>query len=361
MLTKTNRILIINPFGIGDVLFSTPLISNLKHSYPNLYLGYLCNQRTKDLLELNSEIDQVFIWEKDYFRTLWRQSKWQALKEFVRLLKKIKQANFDLAIDLSLNREYSFFLSLIGVKERIGYNFKNRGCFLTKKVNLDGYLNKHIVDYYLDLLKYIKEDIEIIDKNLVFPLGKDDVSSAASFLENNQAQGSTFLVGIIPGGGASWKKNAIYKQWDAHNFAVLADQLIEQFSAKIIIFGDSQDYPICQAVAHNMKNKAILAPTNMALRRFAALLSSCHLVICNDGGPLHLATSQGVKTISIFGPVDENVYGPYPPNSNHLVVSKKLDCRPCYKRFKLSACTQRHCLATITPQEVLGAAKKLIS
>jgi lipopolysaccharide heptosyltransferase II len=361
LFKKTNRILIVNPFGIGDVLFSTPLISNLKRHYPDLYLGYLCNQRTKDLLELNPDINQLFIWEKDYFRSLWPRSKLRALKEFIHLLRQLKQANFELALDLSLNSEYSFFLSLIGIKQRIGYNFKNSGRFLTKKINLDGYLDKPIADYYLDLLKFINKGIKVTDKNLIFPLSLKDIYYADYFLEQHQLKNSDFLIGLIPGGGASWGKEAIYKQWDTHNFTLLADTLIEHFSAKIIIFGDSKDYPLCEVVRQQMKNKAVLAADALSLRQFAALLKKCHLVVCNDGGALHVAVSQGVRTISIFGPVDELLYGPYPSSPNHIVISKKLSCRPCYKKFKLSACLERPCLNSITPQEVVDAVKLIVS
>ena len=38
------KILIINPYGIGDVLFTTPVISNLRRwRTPRLYIAYLAN------------------------------------------------------------------------------------------------------------------------------------------------------------------------------------------------------------------------------------------------------------------------------------------------------------------------------
>ena len=45
-LTRENRgpgikILLINPFGIGDVLFSTPLIRILKDNFPESALYYI--------------------------------------------------------------------------------------------------------------------------------------------------------------------------------------------------------------------------------------------------------------------------------------------------------------------------------
>ena len=67
----------------------------------------------------------------------------------------IKKRKFDLAIDLSLGYQYSLFLWLIGIKKRAGYNYRRRGRFLTHKIDISGYEDKPISDYYLDLLKFL--------------------------------------------------------------------------------------------------------------------------------------------------------------------------------------------------------------
>jgi ADP-heptose:LPS heptosyltransferase len=75
-----------------------------------------------------------------------------------------------------------------------------------------------------------------------------------------------------------------------------------------------------------------------------------------------MAVGMGVNTVSIFGPVDENIYGPYPYGPNHAVISKKdLKCRPCYKKFKHNVCKERPCLKGIGPEEVLAAAECLLA
>jgi len=75
-----------------------------------------------------------------------------------------------------------------------------------------------------------------------------------------------------------------------------------------------------------------------------------------------MAVGMGVSTVSIFGPVDEKVYGPYPLNSNHIVISKKdVPCRPCYKKFKYNMCKERLCLESIKCEDVLAAVDRLLS
>ena len=117
-------------------------------------------------------------------------------------------------------------------------------------------------------------------------------------------------------------------------------------------FGDDSE------ILNVSKKSPIISPLT-TIRQMAAIMKRCSLVVANDAGPLHLAVSQKVKTVSIFGPSDERVYGPYPPGAKNIVVAKDLGCRPCYLRFKIPDCKTRRCLEDITSEEVLGAIKKL--
>jgi len=70
-----------------------------------------------------------------------------------------------------------------------------------------------------------------------------------------------------------------------------------------------------------------------------------------------MAAALGVNTVSLFGPVDEKVYGPYPPSDRHVVLTGDAECRPCYKNFRYKECDDRICLDSIEPAEVLEAVR----
>jgi lipopolysaccharide heptosyltransferase II len=347
------RILIVNPFGIGDVLFTTPLIANLKEVFPDSYIGFVCNARTKDILLNNPKVDKIFIYEKDKFRKLWKASRILGIRKFFKFLGSVKKKRFDIVFDLSLGREYGFFLWLIGIKKRIGYDYRHRGIFLTDKIRLSGYDKKHIADYYLNLLGLI--GIRPRPKNLEFALGEEDIKWAQDYLEENGVRESDALVGLIPGGGASWGIASYKKQWPQNRFAGLANEIVDRFKAKIILFGDGNEVAFCNQVAGLIKGFPVMACGKTTLSRFAAIMKRCDLVICNDGGPLHIAVSQGVRNISIFGPVNPTVYGPYNTPDTSVVVKKDLACQPCYEKFKLRECRHMNCLTTIEIREIMTA------
>lgn len=77
---------------------------------------------------------------------------------------------------------------------------------------------------------------------------------------------------------------------------------------------------------------------------------------------MHMAAALGVKTVSIFGPVSELVYGPFPHSNNHVVLKWDMSCRPCYNNFRLPGCDKdRECLRSIGVDAVFDAAVRLLN
>jgi len=356
MAKMKRHILIINPFGVGDVLFSTPLVVALKKLYRGAYVGYICNIRTKEMLQTNPDVDEVFVFERDEYRLLWKTSKLECIKKLFDFWRTIHRRKFDVVIDLSLSKEYAFLCWLVGIRERRGFNFKGRGRFLTYRIPFDGFNDKPVGEYYLDLMSMEKPARDI---TTVLVTADNDRRYIEDFLKTSGVRQNDLLVGIAPGGGASFgKKDQGRRRWGAGKFRELADRIAEKYKAKIILIWGHDERDVVEKISAGMKNSALIAPTT-TIREMAALCKKCRLVICSEGGPLHIASSQGVKTVSIFGPVDEKVYGPYPPSQRNVVVTSRADCRPCYRRFKLPECNTRKCLEDITVDDVFNEIAKL--
>ncbi len=355
------KILLINPFGLGDVLFTTPVIAALKNALPGIKIGYLCNQRVAPILESNPYIDSLFIYERDEFEAIRRKSFFAWLRKIIVFLNQIRNEHFDAAIDFSLNTQYGFFSWYAGIKQRFGYDYRKRGAFLTHKIRLSGYCGKHIVEYYAGLLKYLGIDSK--GGKLELYLKAEDKISAEKLLAKEGVAEADLLVGVIPGGGRSWGKDSYLKHWPAQYFVELADKIVENYKAKIIIMGDFSEEALAKKISEGMHYKAINLAGLTTIGELSALLDRMNLVIANDGGPLHLAVALGKKTVSFFGPVDPLVYGPYPPDEKqHVVLRKALSCSPCYNQFRLNQCTRdKECLNKIGLDEALKAVNKLFS
>lgn len=356
-ISKISKILIINPYGIGDVIFTTPLIRSLKKAWPQTKIVALLGSRTRSVLASNPYVDKIYIFDKGRFD---QGPKIREITRLIKLIRALKQENFDLAIDLSNAPEYGLVSKLIlKIPHRIGFNYHYRGRFLTQCVEIEGFSDKHIIEYYLDLAREI--GIKPEDKTPQFFIDKNDRNWAQDFLSSNQLDKNHILVALIPGGGSSWGQDAVYKHWPPEYFARLGDALVDKFRAQVILCGDTDEAPLCRRLLTLMNHKPIVAYGRTSLGQLAALLAECDLVVSNDGGPLHIAVSVGTKTVSIFGPVDEHVYGPYPPDRRHQVITSSVGCRPCYRHFKYPACQDRVCLSGIKVETVVKKIADLIS
>ena len=294
------RILIINIFGIGDVLFTTPLIRNLKSSYPDLYIGYVCNRRTAPLLEGNPKVDKIIICDRDEYDEAYRQSKILAFTKMINFLKSIRMERFDTSMDVSLSSFTSCAAWLAGIKHKIRFKYKNRSFCLNRRFVLEGYEDKHVVEYYLGLLEEL--GVPATERDMEINVDQEDRDWADEFLGDNIGKaGQRPVIGLVPGGGASWGKDAVYKRWPPEKYAKLADKLIEKFSAAIILFGDKSELDLCEGVSGAMSRRPVMACGQTTVSQFAALARKCSLMIVNDGGPLHIAVAAGAKTASIFG------------------------------------------------------------
>ncbi|MFA5142624.1 MAG: glycosyltransferase family 9 protein [Candidatus Omnitrophota bacterium] len=355
------KILIINPFGIGDVLFSTPLIEAIKRIFPQSYIGYICNRRVSELIRTNPHLGRIFVYEKDDYREIWRHSKMRCLVKILAFLRDVRKERFDVSIDLSLNYQYSMLFKLIGIKTRAGFNYRNRGKFLTHKIDIESFDDKHVVEHYLDVLRLLGVDPS---KGIAAPkiyVSEESRRFGEKFLEENSIAKTDLLIGMVPGCGASWGRDAGRRRWEGKNFAIVADRLIEKYNARVVLLGNSKETNICEDVRAATNDRAINYSGKTSIEKLIGILSRCKVLITNEGGMLHMAASLGIRTVSIFGPVDETTYGPYPRSADHIILAKKdIPCRPCYKRFKYNDCDERRCLEAITVDEVFRAAEGAI-
>ncbi|MDD5079056.1 MAG: glycosyltransferase family 9 protein [Candidatus Omnitrophica bacterium] len=354
--------LVINTFGIGDVLFSTPLLRNLHNNFPKAKIYYLCNKKTAPLLRMHPLIEKVFVYERDEFVKEQKKSFVGGLKKYCQFIFDIRKEHIDCAIDLSLNAPFGFFALLAGIKKRYGLNYKNRSRFLNRTIKIDGFIDKHVVDYYLDTLKLLDSPI----KRCNLEVYTDDASKAwaGEFLSQNGISKEQFVIGIAPCGGDAFGKDNCLRRWPPEQFSLLIDWLAEEYNVKIFIFaGPKEKNDVIGIISPVKHKKAVFDLSDLTLEETVALVERCQLFISNDSGILRFADGLNKKIVALYGPIDEKVYGLYPYDQKRTIVLKKdMPCRPCYNKFRLSPCNNdRRCLRDITVDVVMQAVRRLLN
>lgn len=360
-MKKINSFLIINTFGIGDVIFSTPLLRNLKDNYPNAKIYYMGNKKTVPLLKTNPLIYKTFIYERDDFVKAQKESFFKGLKKYLNFISDIKKEKIDVALDLSLNAPFGFFSMLAGINKRIGLNYKKRSFFLTDKINIEGFIDKHVTEYYLDVLK--KLDVKV--KKYPLEIYPDDFSKdwLAHYLKNKGITGTDLIIGVAPCGGDAFGKDASIKRWPEEKFIQLIKRLISELGAKVFILAGLSERKEVDNIVSSVNSESIIDFSFATLAQTVALTEKLALFVGNDTGPLRFADGLNKKIVAIFGPVNEKVYGPYPYDEKRTIVVKNdINCRPCYFKFRLKKCeNNKKCLTDIEVEEVFQASKKLLN
>jgi ADP-heptose:LPS heptosyltransferase len=354
MKFKPKRFLLIHPFGIGDALFLTPVIRAL-HENGAEKIDLLLGSRTRAIFEKNPQIERIFELNRDRLR---HHPWFHTLGEIASLLGELKQNRYDAVLDFSLGRQCAFFAWIfLGIRERIGFNYKGRGFFLNRKIELpQGFRNRHVIEYYAELL----DILEFPGKSLsldVF-ISEEDEREADQWLLKSGLNAKEPFLAIAPGGGESWGKDARLKRWSPLCFAELTRKIrlrgiIKTHNPALIIGGRSEE-PLAQQMMESEPEGFLSLCGKISLRAVSVILKKACFLIANDGGLVHLATAVRTPVLAIFGPVDPKVYGPYPDEPANLAVANEgPECRPCYQNFRMNAsCITHACMKELKPGDV---------
>lgn len=146
------------------------------------------------------------------------------------------------------------------------------------------------------------------------------------------------------------------KCWLPDYFAQLADRLIDERDATVLLSASPKERPIVDAIGRQMKHAPIdLQRAGQSLGSLKEIIRRCDLMVTNDTGPRHIAAAFGVPVVTIFGPTH-----PEWTEINFALerkVAVKVFCGPCQKK----TCPLDHrCMTQLTPAMVFDAASNLL-
>ena len=322
---------------LGDLVLTTPFLHALRKAAPGADITYLVDEKLKDIVACNPNIDHVW--------TIDKKGKDNNLPALWRMSRKITDAHFDVLINLHPNERCSFVDAMAVVPVKVGAShFLFRGFFhpwlkLNRKI--------HAADMYLDVLKRIGVQDLSNDGLEVFP-APEHRAKAEAFWKAEGLKPGAKLVGFNIGSAV------VTKRWAPERFAQVADTLARE-GYRTVFFGGTMDEEMVQEAVGYMKNKPIVATGKFGLGELAAAMSRCCLIITNDSGPMHVAISQKVPIVAMYGPSHPELYGPYTKQAT--IVRAIPPCDGCRKGMK-HHCDDMRCMKELTVKQVLKAAHK---
>lgn len=349
---QQSRILLIRPDHIGDVLFTTPALRALRSKAPGAHIAYMAGPWAEEIVKNNPHLNEVITCP---FPGFTRRPKANLLQPYVLLreyARSVHAKGFDLAMVLRFDHWWGAMLAYwAGVPRRIGYALPQVKPFLTEAVPYVG--GRHEVEQNMRVISApLGNDVGDTGP-LEFKPQPEDYESAHRHL--GAAGGDREYLCLHPGAGAA------VKLWRTEGFAEVADTLARRYGLEVIITGGASERRLAEEIAEQMQATPLVIAGRTTLGALAAIMGQCELVIGVDSGPLHLAVSQGVPTVHLFGPVDHRTFGPWGDPMKHLVVVSDRDCVPCNRlEYRPEELEEHPCVRSITVHQVLRAAHSLL-
>ncbi|HOU36488.1 MAG TPA: glycosyltransferase family 9 protein [Candidatus Omnitrophota bacterium] len=307
--SQIGKILVIRLDRIGDFVTSLPVIDNLKAAYPNAGLDVLVRPYMRGLARLCNNIDGVI----EY-------------RGFARASAHIRKARYDLVIDLLY--DYKLLPALLAFLSaaplRAGFAWGYRELFFNRAVRQKDLQGKNMIAVHLEILK---------------PLGIQAQVTVPRIRIDKKKPGGQLVLGIHPGG------HFPSQCWHKDRFSAVAQWAVERHHARVYVFAGPDEKELVSYIVNAANHKDVRAvfPDTEGLVR---LISQCDILLCNNSGPLHVATALEVPTVSTMGPTDPLLWMPQSPEA--IAISKHLLCSPCGR----AVCAGHACMDSITVEEV---------
>lgn len=330
------NILVIALSGIGDAIMFTPTLDKLKVEFPNANIDVLVMFKgVKDIFEKLPQITKV------HYMDFLNGSKFQSLKFVLQIRKK-----YDISINVypSNRKEYNLISWLIGAKYRLAaeyirMDFANLGFLNNVRIREDDNVHNVVTNFRLVEKLSNNQKIEIPPLKII--LSEDDLNFANNFLKEQNISESELVIGFHM--GTAILKNHINRRWAPEKFAKLAELLINNFNAKILLFGASDEQKLKNTVINHVSKNAISVDAKR-LTNSAAVMNRCNLFVTNDSGLMHIAAALQLNTLAIIGPTNKSYISPW--HTNHKIASLNLECSPCFfyspKPLACVAAEQKH-------------------
>jgi heptosyltransferase II len=352
------KILVISLAGIGDTLFATPLIHELRANFPGATIDALVLWRgSKSLLENNPHLDTV------HQKNLISDSKIGGLK----FLSKLRWQGYDVSINTfpQSRRHYRLVAKFIGAPVRVSHGYECSGApdrWLANKSIPQDY-SRHAVENNLALLSLLDVKPRLPVHHYEIFLTEAERAWAEDFVMRERFSARP-LLGIHVGSGGT--KNLALRRWPLENYIELVRRLRKKEPGlAILFFGGPEEKFDHEKIRQALGDEGLFFPKTENLRQATALIGKCDLFLSVDTALMHAAAAMKVRgQIVIETPTWNKPIEPYANPftlvKNPAVAGRNLDFyRYDGRGIKGARADLLACMKSVKVEDVFAAVTKL--
>ena len=319
------NVLIVRPDGIGDVILSLPVASQLKQLVPGVKTGFLTSPVVAPVLERHPDVD--------YVRTI----RWT---DPLRELRAVFSDGVDVTIFLKPFRRlmWAAFLARVPVRVATGYRWYSL------------LANRRVYEHRSDFSKHeSKYNVGLLTGLGLRPGEPIRPALCVTGPERDEAEirwGKLPLPRVVvhPGGGQA-------RRWRPEHYRELTFALARQGYGVTLTGNQAEKIQFAQEAL-----TPALLPIGLnnlmgqlSVRELMAMIATAQVVVSGSTGPAHLAAAVGVPTVSLYDPRRNNLPTRWKPLGTGVLLRPDVPtCEKCIHE----ACPYWDCLDRIDVNRV---------
>ncbi|MEY3835184.1 MAG: hypothetical protein RI989_612 [Bacteroidota bacterium] len=297
------KILVIRFSSIGDIVLTSPVYRILQEQLPHGAEVHLLTQRRFSFVqEANPFVNKI----------------WAIEKSGMEVYNELKEEHFDYVIDLQNSLRSRSIRKKLGI---LSFHVNKQNLRKWIQVNLNIWKGSvgHIVDRYLDTLKFFKVENDGKGLSYFIPSTTQSIGDLLplDFIDNGYT--------VVAVGGAHEGK-----RWSEENWVELSARFHDE---RIIWIGGKDD-----AITLNHSPLHLDLIGKSSVHESARIVEHAKAVICGDTGMMHIAAAFKKDLIVLWGcttpELGMGVYRPKPTIGDHMhtvYLQSKRKGRPCSK------------------------------
>ncbi|WP_438979786.1 glycosyltransferase family 9 protein [Polynucleobacter sp.] len=377
---KPKKVLFIATRQIGDVLVTTPLISQARELWPDAEFHFLGYRGRLEMLKGNPDIAQTI-----------ETSDRPKLKEYLSLFFRLFQ-RYDLAV-VTQPSDRAYFYGLVAAHQRVGVlgghpqglteqdkakkSKSDKQNAWKKAISLHtvdvDYFAQHVITEKLRLLEiFYRNPLELFKKpvSVTAPAGDPITPSIAAQLH------SPYVV-VHPG------PLTAYKRWPLAYWQSLLTWIVKQDWQVVLSASPAKqdlqlNKDILSLLDEETRKHVVDTAGLLTIPQAGTLIRGAIAYVGVDTSITHLAAACNTPTIALFGPTPPTNFGPWPNGfigeqpyqlkarsqtvGNVTILQGPGECVPCRKAgCEDRASSNSECLDQLAPDQVIAALQSAIN
>lgn len=295
------RLLIIRPSSLGDVVRTVPVLVSLRRAYPKAQIDWLVNDTFLPAVEHHPDLSRAIPFPRKRVGEQVKQLRLGELRAWAKA--NLREPKYDLVLDVQGLARSGILAWLTRAPRRVGFSdARELGWLgLNERVRMPEGL--HHVDRYLRVLREM--GVEPIADMRLYP-SEEDRKAVAS---DERLRGRYALLSPATRG--------LGRAWPIERYAELAQTLLARSRElrldRVVVVGLPNEKAYCSPVTSIPSEGTPIVDLvgGTSISRLMAVIERSALVVCNDSAAMHMAVAFDRPLVALLGPTKIETSGPY--------------------------------------------------